>query len=213
MKDYLGNELRVGDEVIFIWPDCTFLKGRVECLYNESECGCVKVNFGGNLYTKYSNQCIKVNLRKEIIMTNLAPRDYFGRELCVGDTVVFSPIESADLIEGIIKEIDTEDEKLLVIETEKPYGNVYVWGRYSNRVIKKLNTKQKQEKVKNTSSLLRVYTMYDKFVEYKDASCEVKEFKDKLFLCVYSNFDNSILALWNMDSIYGYSFEEDSNET
>lgn len=143
-------------------------------------------------------------------MANLTPKDYFGNELYVGDTVVFSPIESADLIEGIIEKIeDTEDEEHLVIETEKPYGNVYVWGRYFNRVIKKLNTKQKQEKVKNTSSLLRVYTMYDKFVEYKDASCEVKELKDKLFLYVYSNSDNSLLALWNMDSIYGYSFEED----
>lgn len=147
-------------------------------------------------------------------MTNLAPKDYFGRELCVGDTVVFSPIESADLIEGIIEKIeDTEDEEHLVITTENPYNNMYVWRRDFNRIIKKFVHKQKQKNEKDSSLPLHVYTMYDKFVEYRDASCEVKEFKDKLFLCVYSNFDNSILALWNMDSIYGYSFEEDSNET
>lgn len=147
-------------------------------------------------------------------MTNLAPEDYLGNELYVGDSVVFSPIESTDLIEGTIEKIEeTEDGKYLVITTEKPYGNVHVWGRDFNRVIKKFNTKQKQKNTKNNSLLLCVYTMYDKFVEYRDASCEVKEFKDKLFLCVYNNSDNSILAVWNMDSIYGYSFEEDWHET
>lgn len=146
-------------------------------------------------------------------MANLTPKDYFGNELYVGDTVVFSPIESADLIEGIIERIENlKDETYLVIITEESYNNIVVWRRDFNRVIKKFNTKQKQEK-KNNSLLLCVYTMYDKFVEYRDASCEVKEFKDKLFLCVYNNSDNSILAVWNMDSIYGYSFEEDWHET
>lgn len=65
MKDYLGNELQVGDEVIFVWPDCTFQEGQIEWLYDEY--GCVKVGFGGNFYTVYPNQCIKVNSRKEII--------------------------------------------------------------------------------------------------------------------------------------------------
>ena len=147
-------------------------------------------------------------------MINLAPKDYFGRELCVGDTVVFSLIESTDLIEGVIERIENlEDETYLVIITEEPYNNIVVWRRDFNRVIKKFVPKQKQENIKNTSSLLCVYTMYDKFVKYKNASCEVKELKDKLFLCVYSNSDNSILALWNMDSIYGYSFEEGWHET
>ena len=146
-------------------------------------------------------------------MANLTPRDYFGRELYVGDTIVFSPIESTDLIKGVIERIENlKDETYLVIITEESYNNIVVWRRDFNRVIKKFNTKQEQEN-KNNSLLLCVYTMYDKFVEYKDASCEVKEIKDKLFLCVYSNSDNSILAVWNMDSIYGYSFEEDSNET
>lgn len=212
MKDYLGNELQVGDRIVFIWPNCIYKEGQIEYLYDEYDC--VKVNLAGNFYSIFSNQCIKVNSRKEIVMLNLAPKDYFGRELRIGDTVVFSPIESADLIEGFVEKIEeTEDEKYLVITTEKPYGNAYVWERDFNRVIKKFNTKQKQVNTKNNSLLLCVYTMYDKFVEYKDASCEVKEFKDKLFLYVYSNSDNSILALWNMDSIYGYSFKEDSNET
>lgn len=146
-------------------------------------------------------------------MTNLAPKDYFGRELYVGDSVVFSPTESTDLIEGIIERIENlKDETYLVIITEESYNNIVVWRRDFNRVIKKFNAKQEQEN-KNNSLLLCVYTMYDKFVEYKNANCEVKEFKDKLFLCVYSNSDNSILALWNMDSIYGYSFEEDWHET
>lgn len=57
--DYLGNELQVGDKVIFIWPDCTFQEGKVEHLYDESECGYITVNFGGNFYTVCSNQCIK----------------------------------------------------------------------------------------------------------------------------------------------------------
>ena len=147
-------------------------------------------------------------------MTDLTPRDYFGRELYVGDSVVFSPTESADLIEGVIERIENlKDEKYLVIITEEPYNNIVVWRRNFNRVIKKFVPKQKQEEAKNGPLLLCVYTMYDKFVEYKDASCEVKEITDKLFLCVYNNSDNSILAVWNMDSIYGYSFEEDWHET
>lgn len=141
MKDYLGNELQVGDEVIFVWPDCTFQEGRIE------------------------------------------------------------------------KIEDTEDEEYLVITTENPYNNMFVWRRGFNHIIKKLAPKQKQKNEKNSSLPLHVYTMYDKFVEYRDASCEVKEFKDKLFLYVYSNSDNSVLALWNMDSIYGYSFEEKCYET
>lgn len=143
-------------------------------------------------------------------MMNSTPKDYFGREICVGDTVVFSPTESTDLIEGVVERIETlKDEVYLVIITEEPYNNIVVWRRDFNRVIKKFISKQKQENRKNNSLLLRVYTMYDKFVEYKDASCEIKELKDKLFLRVYSNSDNSFLALWNIDSIYGYSFEED----
>lgn len=147
-------------------------------------------------------------------MMNSTPKDYFGNELYVGDTVVFSPIESVDLIEGIIKRIEeTINGDYLIIATQKPYGNVSVWGRDFNRIIKKFESKQEQKNTRSDSLFLRVYTMYDKFVEYKDASCEVKELKDKLFLYVYNNFDNSILALWNMDSIYGYSFEENYNET
>lgn len=57
MKDYLDNELQVGDRVIFIWPNCMFQEGRIECLHEEY--GCIKVNFGGNFYTMYPNQCIK----------------------------------------------------------------------------------------------------------------------------------------------------------
>lgn len=57
MKDYFGNELQVGDRVIFIWPNCTFQEGRIEYLYEEY--GCIKVNFGGNFYTMYRKQCIK----------------------------------------------------------------------------------------------------------------------------------------------------------
>lgn len=147
-------------------------------------------------------------------MMNSTPKDYFGNELYVGDTVVFSPIESMDLIEGTIEKIEeTENEQYLIIETERPYNNVIIWRRGFDRVIKKFKPKQKQEDTKDNSLLLCVYTMYDKFVEYKNASCEVKEFKDKLFLYVYNISDNSILALWNMDSIYGYSFEENYNET
>ena len=59
MKDYLGNELQVGDEVIFVWPDCTFQEGRIEYLYEDY--GYVRVSFGGNFYTIYHNQCIKVD--------------------------------------------------------------------------------------------------------------------------------------------------------
>lgn len=57
MKDYLGNELQVGDRVIFIWPNRTFREGRIEYLYDEY--GYAKVNFDGNFYSIYSNQCIK----------------------------------------------------------------------------------------------------------------------------------------------------------
>lgn len=57
-KDYLGNELQVGDKIIFICPNCTFQKGKVEYLYNED--GYIRVNFGGNFYNTYSNQCIKI---------------------------------------------------------------------------------------------------------------------------------------------------------
>lgn len=57
MKDYLGNELQVGDAVIFIWFNCTFQEGRVECLYDEH--GCIGVGSGGNLYTIYPEQCIR----------------------------------------------------------------------------------------------------------------------------------------------------------
>lgn len=143
-------------------------------------------------------------------MTNWAPKDYFGNELYVGDTVVFSPIPSTDLIEGTVEKIEgTKDEQYLEIETKKPYNNIVIWQRDFNRVIKKFKSKQKQESTKNNSLLLCVYTACDKFVEYRNADCEVKEFENKLFLYVYNNSDNSLLALWNMDSIYGYSFEED----
>lgn len=57
MKDYLNNELQVGDAVIFIYTGCTFQEGRIECLYNEH--GCIGVCYGGNLYTIYPHQCIK----------------------------------------------------------------------------------------------------------------------------------------------------------
>lgn len=57
MKDYLGNELQVGDAVMFIWFNCTFQEGRVECLYDEY--GCIGVGYGGNLYTIYPDQCIR----------------------------------------------------------------------------------------------------------------------------------------------------------
>ena len=60
MKDYLGNELRVGDRVAFIWPNCAFQEGRIEYLYEEYDC--ITVNSGGNLYTTYPDQCVKVNL-------------------------------------------------------------------------------------------------------------------------------------------------------
>lgn len=39
-------------------------------------------------------------------MANLTPKDYFGNELYVEDSVVFSPTESTDLIEGIIERIE-----------------------------------------------------------------------------------------------------------
>lgn len=144
-------------------------------------------------------------------MAYSTPKDYFGNELCVGDTVVFSPDNSTDLIEGAIEEIEyKENGAYLTIVSEKSYGNIFVWERNFNRVIKKFNTKQKQENTKNNLLFIRIYTAYDnKFIEYKDANCKIKKFGDKLFLCVYSNSDNSILALWNMDSIYGFSFEED----
>lgn len=64
MKDYLGNELQVEDRVAFIWPNCAFQEGRIEYLYEEYDC--IEVNFGGNLYTTYPNQCIKVDSREEI---------------------------------------------------------------------------------------------------------------------------------------------------
>lgn len=60
MKDYLGNNIQVNDRVIFIWFNCTFQEGRVECLYDKH--GCIGVGSGGNLYTIYPNQCIKIRM-------------------------------------------------------------------------------------------------------------------------------------------------------
>lgn len=57
-KDYLGNELHVKDKVIFICPNYTFRKGRVEYLYNGYDY--IRVNFGGNFCNIDSKQCIKI---------------------------------------------------------------------------------------------------------------------------------------------------------
>lgn len=150
-------------------------------------------------------------------MADLTPKDYLGNELHVGDRVFFNTLNSTSLWEGEIQRISIENDDFFVtIVCRNSYSEMVNWIRKTNEVIKRTenNSKSEQKESKNTPLSLRIYNMYENlFIEYRNANCEVKEFKDKLFLYVYSNSDNSILALWNMDSIYGFSFEENYNET
>lgn len=147
-------------------------------------------------------------------MADLTPKDYFGNELYIGDTVVFSPDNSTDLIEGAIKEIEyKENGTYLTIVSEKSYANIFVWERNFNRVIKKFELKQEQkstnESLDNTNQefkVLRIVTKYENCYDFNNVTCALEKLWDKETIMLRRTEDNSFVGRWFLEDICGYFY-------